>query len=229
MAHPTAMPNSKGYLDPYRHALRDRGVGFDALLWRSQDAQQRRFDALADAADPTDRIIADLGSGLADFAMRLRDRAAHPARYLALEALPELAAKAAELAAKLPFPAESIELDFAGESDAFDRLARDRGVTAFYFSGSLNTFKQRDAERVLVRAWDALAKHAGPGGALAFNFLSDRNHGNRKAPTGPARRFDTHRLLGFALDRTPLVRFDQTYLEGHDATIAMIVPQPKTA
>ena len=221
------MPSNKGYLDPYRQAVRDRGVGFDALLWRSEDAQRLRFDALANAADPAGRVIADLGSGLADFATRLRDLGRHPAGYLAIEAVPELASKAAETVEHLPFPAESIELDFAGQPDAFDRLVRDRGAEALYFSGSLNTFKQRDAERVLARAWDALTAHASPGAALAFNFLSDRNHGNRKGPTGPARRFDTHRLLGFALDRTPLVRFDQTYLDGHDATIAMTTPPSK--
>jgi hypothetical protein len=221
------MANRKGYLEPYRQAVRERGVGFDALLWRSEDAQRARFDALARAADPSGRVIADLGSGLADFALRLRDLGREPARYLAVEAVPELAARAAETARGLPFPAESIELDFAGAADAFETLVRDRGATGLYFSGSLNTFKQREAERVIARAWDALTSHAGGGAVLAFNFLSDRNHGTRKGPTGPARRFDTHRLVGVALDRTPLVRFDQTYLDGHDATIAMTVPGPR--
>jgi hypothetical protein len=59
-----------------------------------------------------------------------------------------------------------------------------------------------------------------------FNFLSDRcaEHLRRQDPT-PARRFDTHAMLDWALHRCTSVRFRQDYLpHGHDATIAMITP-----
>jgi len=43
-------------------------------------------------------------------------------------------------------------------------------------------------------------------------------------PTDPARRLDPLRLVDWALDRTPLVRFRQDHLAGHDGLIAMDRP-----
>lgn len=224
------------YLTPYREAVASLGPSFEALLWRNADMQRTRFDVLADLLDlttePAGRVVVDLGAGLADLALRLKERGLRPAGYLGVEALPELRAQAAARLAEAGLPAwcacEMLDADFAADAALFDRLVAERSASAFVFSGSLNTFRQRDAERVLDRAWDAALRVPGYAGRLAFNFLSDRApRAARRKSLGPASRFDTLRMVAWALDRTPLVTLRTDYLNGHDATIAMRPATPR--
>lgn len=209
------------YLAPYLDAAHEVGARFEALLWRSESAQIARFDAIIDMAAPTGRVVADLGAGLADLHARMVARNVGQARYLAIEAVPTLAGAARDrLRASGAHRAEVIEADFAADADLFNRLVKTERADLLVFSGSLNTFPQREALAVLERAWSAVAMR--PSAALAFNFLSDRcDPGRRAESTGPAHRFDTLALLDWALDRTPLVTFQQDYLHGHDATVVM--------
>ncbi|MEL6329130.1 MAG: class I SAM-dependent methyltransferase [Planctomycetota bacterium] len=208
------------YLDPYREAFEDAGPRFEALLWKNPRAQIARFDAAIDTVSMRDAVVADLGCGLGDLALRLDERGARPLKYIGVEGVGGLAEAALKKISGLGFATAVHEADFVAEAGVFEDLVRDHGVRVLVFSGSLNTLKQREAERVLDRAWGAIAPATGAG--LVFNFLSDRHGGRRTEATGPANRYDTVRALGWAMDRTPLVRFSQDYLEGHDATIAMI-------
>lgn len=213
------------YLEPYREAVRDGGARFESLLWKSPAAQRRRFDVLIRSCRLRGRVIADLGSGLGDLALRMHERGVEYGRYLGVEGVGELASVSRTRLAGAGVAEWSVlEADFVADAGLFARLVREHRAEVLIFSGSLNTLGQTEAERVLDRAWDALARVRG--GQLAFNFLSDRS---RRPPptTGPAHRFDTVRLFAWALDRTPLVKVRHDYWHGHDATMWMGVdPAP---
>jgi hypothetical protein len=215
------MPGRNDYLEPYRRAVAEGGARFESLLWKNADAQAARFDAAIDMFPMAGVGLADLGAGLGDFAQRLDHRGVAPGRYVGVEGVRELADEGRRRLKDVSFPATMIEADFVAEERLFASLVADHGVGVLAFSGSLNTMAQADAEAVLARAWHSIDRT--PGAGLVFNFLSDRHGGRRTEETGPARRYDTLGLLGWALERTPLTRFRQDYLGGHDATVAMTV------
>lgn len=208
------------YLSPYREAVEHAGASFEALLWRSRDFQTRRFETIAAMADPTGRVLADLGCGRADLLAWMHEQRVRYGRYVGVEAVPELLRYSRARAADEKLPeAEFIEADFAAAGDGFDRLVAEHGVDMLVFSGSLNTFDEPHALEVLDRAWRAVARVRG--GLLVFNFLSTRHPPDAGANPHPARRFDPVRMLDWALARTRLTRLRHDYLDGHDATVAM--------
>jgi len=224
MGPPTPKDPGRGpqpeYLRPYCEAVGRHGPCFKALLWNAPETQRRRFKAIVQMAPLEGRVVADMGCGRADLAAYLRERGVGYARYIGVEGVAELLSASRERAAAEALPAcDFLALDFVADKAAFETLARDDGVQVFVFSGSLNTLRQRDARRVLDRAWEAVRRV--PGGALVFNFLSDRR---RRGEAGPAHRFDAACMAEFALERTARIRLRTDYLDGHDATIAMFAP-----
>lgn len=213
---------SKGsYLDPYREAVARSGSNFETLLWNSREFQRVRFQTLADIVDLTGRVVADLGAGRADMLEWMHAHGVAYGGYVGVEALAEHVAFMRERARKESLPnAEFVQADFAADRDLFRGLAHDFGAQVLIFSGSLNTFDEEHAREVLGLAWEAVKQIHG--GALAFNFLSDRYVPPKGAvPTGPAKRFSPVRMLDWALSESQCVRLRHDYLEGHDATIAM--------
>lgn len=215
-----AIVGDGSYLEPYRDAVRKSGPRFESLLWRDRRYQGRRFEVFAEMVDLRGRVICDLGCGRADFAAHLSEHGIAWGRYIGVDGVAELV-EACRTRAEAAGWAGCVfhERDFAAEAGLFGSLVADAGVEVFAISGALNTFEQPLAERVLQRVWAGLESSGR--GTLVFNFLSDRRHGRQAV--APARRFDTYRLLGWALDRTDAVRFRHDYLDGHDATIAMTV------
>lgn len=215
-------PGQTPYLDPYRDAVSKVGPRFEALLWQSAAAQHRRFAVMAKMKNPTGRVVVDLGCGRADLASFLHGRGVEYGAYVGIEGVEELAVAARERLAREGVPEAAVMVrDFVAETGLYRELVRDHRADTLVFSGSLNTLSQDQAERTLDTAFDALE----PGGVLLFNFLSDRAGADRRSQkTGPASRFDTVRLIGWALDRSPLVKFRQDYLDGHDATILVARP-----
>lgn len=197
------------YLEHYRQILRDKGPGFEATGWRNPDFQRERFRVSLEMQDCAGRVVLDAGAGRADFAAYMLEQGVEYKRFIALDAMEEMTRLVRER--NLP-RVEPVTLDFAGEADAFEQF---RGAEAVFFGGSLNTFEQEHALRVLDRAWAIEPE------ALVFNFLTARCPTPRHADAGPANRFDPLAMLDWALERTHLVRFRQDYLAGHDATIAM--------
>lgn len=227
---------SGDYLKPYADAVADAGPRFEALLWRNRESQQQRFIALAEMLDLPGRSIADMGCGRADLAVFCHERGIMTARYIGIEGVPELAQASADVIAVAGLAHACVRTgDFVADATMFDRLVREDEIDTIFFGGSLNTMPQREGERVLDRAWDALLSRIGglaqPAGAmsrvLVFNFLSDRFKGRRRRvrhdAAHPAHRYDTARMVAWALDHTPLVRFRHDYLDGHDATVVMAV------
>jgi SAM-dependent methyltransferase len=210
------------YLAPYAQAVDRSGPCFEALLWRSRQTQAERFAVIAQTADLVGRVVADLGCGRGDLAAWLADAGVEYGRYIGVDGVPEMIAFSQERAARERLvECEFLTADFAADTAFFEGLARNHNVDCLVFSGSLNTMDQALAEVVLDRAWRAMARIRGQ---LVFNFLSDRDGGFPacEVDEGPARRFDTLRMVRWALDRTTRVVFRHDYLDGQDATIGMM-------
>lgn len=212
------------YLDPYRDAVREMGAGFESQLWLSREAQKRRFRVIERFARPEGRILADIGSGVADLLMYLKERDRLPERYIGIEGVAEMTEHAIARAREHGIGGASCSIhDFVRETDLARQLVGEARVEVFVFSGSLNTLQTEDAIGVLDRYYDAL-EGAGRG-RLVFNFLSDRVDKQRTPAHPPAVRFDTVRMLDWAFGRSPLVRMSHDHLRGHDCTILMRVPE----
>lgn len=201
------MSDPPAYLAPYARAAREHGGSFESTLWASRAYQRIRFEVMAQLVDFHGAVVLDAGAGRGDLAAHLQERGVRWRRYIALEAV-EPMARAIE-ALQLP-DVEVQRVDFVRDKGAFARLAPEIIV----FSGSLNTLSQSRALRVLERAYAAASR------AVVFNFLSDRGPAGRSA-AAPAQRFDTLKVLRWALGLTPCLAFRHEYLGGHDATIAL--------
>jgi len=198
-----------GYLAPYRRAIDDFGVSFEAMLWASKEKQLGRFAVMAGLADLTGRVVLDAGCGLGDFAQWLIEHEVAYGRFVGLEGLADMVRAASERG--LP-EASFHACDFVAEPDAFARFKPD----VVTFSGSLNTLRSEAATDVLRRAWAAAAE------GVVFNFLSAKNHVPNAVDPSPAVRWEPAPMVEFALSLTPNVLFRQDYFAGHDATIAML-------
>jgi len=199
--------STQDYLHPYRLAVAAHGAGFAATLWGSERAQVLRFDIMIDRIDFRDAVIVDAGCGQGDFAARLLERQVPFARLIGLDAMDPMVAEANDRG-----------LD-RSRFETVDVVANDEAFAAHSpdwvcFSGTLNTMDDKTARALLTRAWSAARI------GVAFNFLSDRPAERwRERDLTPARRFDTLAWIEWALALSPKVTFDQSYLDGHDATI----------
>jgi SAM-dependent methyltransferase len=201
---------SDEYLDPYRRSHARHGVEFPVTMWASPRSQARRFEVFSRLCKIEGKRVLDIGCSRGDLADYLIRRGIGFASYTGVDALAEV-------------------IDFA-RSRGLERCSfqcgdvlREPGLLALgqpqvtCISGTLNTMKS-DAQvyAVLTAAW------AATGDALIFNFLSDRAAPSAAEQHGDVRRFDTTRLVDWALSRTSQMAFRQDYFRhGHDATILM--------
>lgn len=219
MATDKSQPDPR-YLEPYREAVRAHGPGFEALLWRSQEYQIKRFEVLAQACQPKGKVLADLGAGRGDLFEYLQAVNQAPTKYIGVEGISELVEPAQKR-----FPDSSwVIADFVSDKALFERLVTEFGVSVVVFSGSLNTLDERTAMVVLDRVWDAL--HRIDGAVLAFNFLSSAGR-KRRESTGPANRFSSGNVFKWAQRASGHMLFRQDYLGPHDATVAVYASAPK--
>ena len=213
-SHRSDSDASGAYLRPYELAVEQFGPSFEATLWLSRDAQQKRFGVIAAMVDLTGAHILDAGCGMGDFAQYLHRRSIDFASYVGLEGIEKLVDAATARGLERARFALS---DFVDDAGAFVGHFPDAAQPdVIVFSGSLNTLKEKRARIVLDRAWNAANR------ALVFNFLSKRNGQLKPKDPSPARRYDPLAMLDWALCRTPNVQFRQDYLAGHDATVAML-------
>jgi SAM-dependent methyltransferase len=205
------MPHAAEYLRPYADAAKLHGGRFEATLWRSEAMQQRRFEVLAEISALAARSklrpvrILDAGCGRGDFARYLAGMGIEIGEGIGIEAMPALRRAAARGA---PSRWRFLAGDFLADPESFRRHAPD----LVFFSGSLNTFTLPGLRRAVGRAFEAASI------GVAFNVLS-KSGVRRAEPTSPARRFDTPRLLEWAMGLTPVVALRQDYLGSHDATL----------
>lgn len=213
------MPDQPDYLKPYARAIETHGPTFEATLWLNRQKQTDRFRVFTQMMNLAGRTIVDAGCGLGDLAAYLDLAGIHYARYLGLEAIPQMYDQARTRT--LP-RAHFFNTDFAQDEQCFDKLAKSEKFDVAVFSGSLNTFDEGDARAIVGRAFAALP----PGGCVMFNFLSTRHWKTHAPDPYPARRFDPVKMVEFALGQTPLVVMRQDYMAGHDATVGMVKPTP---
>ena len=196
------------YLAPYVEALEASGPGFDATLWASPEGQVRRFDVLIDLGDIGAHRILDVGCGPGDLAHRLIELEIPFTEYIGFDALEGMVDKAA--GENLPRCRFEV-VDVVTRPQRMAEVRPDIVVV----SGTLNAMDEECARKLMGAAFEASAV------ALVFNFLSNRPHPDRDGCVAPASRFNTAAWLDWAMEQTPLVRFTQSYYQGHDATIAM--------
>jgi SAM-dependent methyltransferase len=214
----------RSYLQPYEDATRRQGPGFESQLWMSRDAQDTRFGVLCDVGRFAGRVVADLGCGVGDFPIYMQQHRSDdfPKSYVGIEGVHAMAEHARERIELEGIDRTLIEVgDFVADESLPDLLVNDAGAEVFVFSGSLNTLAQQQAQDVLSRFWNALVDSER--GTLVFNFLSLRHNAQQTPAQPPAVRFDPVSMLGWALERTPIVQVRHEYLKGHDATIVMDV------
>lgn len=218
------MSADSSYLDPYRDAVAEMGVGFEAQLWLSKGAQKKRFEVIADALGDQPGVIADLGCGQGDLLVYLKGIKCLPKHFIGVEGVEDMTLHAQKLADELGIQHAVFQThDFVADTWLPDQLVKDAGVECFIFSGSLNTLSMEQAQSVLAQFYKAL-ETAGRG-TLIFNFLSNRHDKQRTPAQAPAVRFDPTEMLDWALNQTTRTQLRHEYLAGHDATIVMQVPQ----
>lgn len=208
------------HLRPYTEAVDQLGATFEATLWASRDHQKTRFEVLAGMCPFKGLSVLDAGCARGDLGVYLVERSEAPSRYIGVEGVPELVDAAREHAPAGSFVGLG---DFVSDPESLSRIASEAGerdgcADVVVFSGSLNTLRTDAALAVLARSWPMCRV------GMAFNFLSDRCAAElRGRDTGPAHRFDTVRVLTWALTMTPRVLFRQDYFPGgHDATVVML-------
>jgi SAM-dependent methyltransferase len=201
---------SDEYLDPYRRAQARHGAQFPVTLWASPRSQARRFEVFTRLCQMKGKRVLDIGCSRGDLAAYLVGRGIGFASYTGVDALPEVVAYARGRGLeRCTFQCGDVlrepELLALGQPEVI------------CISGTLNTMKKNaQVYAVLTAAW------AATGQALLFNFLSDRVGPEAAPQVGAVRRFDTLRLLDWALKRASQVAFRQDYFRhGHDATILM--------
>ncbi len=192
-------------LKPYQEAIAEFGPGFEATLWSSPQAQIKRFDVMLEMVDLTDQRVVDAGCGIGDFAARLLHRDVQFRSYVGLDGLEGMVQKASERGLER---CHFEVADFERHPDVFTKHQPDWTC----FSGSLNTFTQRQLRLVVGAALDQ--SRCG----VVFNVLSNRAHQRFPVKVSPARRMNVVKLLDWTLGLSSRVQFRQDYLDGHDAT-----------
>jgi hypothetical protein len=191
------------YLEPYVHAARRWGAGFQALLWASAKTQRARFEAIRRICPLAGKSLLDAGCGRADFMGYLIEQNGLPADYIGLEGV-EVLADAAE---QRKYPnARIIRGDFVR-----DPAKLFVGADVIVFSGSLNTMGDDLFYGTLRRAYDATA------GAVVFNYLASSGLAGKDFLVW-RREQD---VTSFARKTADEVKMLADYLPG-DCTVAMI-------
>jgi len=201
------------YLDAYRAAHQRHGAEFDVTLWASEKTQRRRFEVFTEMLDLHGRRLLDAGCSRGDLAAYLLASKVKYARYVGVDALPEVIEYARERGLKR---ADFEVCDFVQNPHCLASMSPD----VVMISGTLNTMPIDTALAVLDGAWEAA------GEALIFNFLPDTASPQAPRQAYPAHRLSTFQLLGWAVRQTWAVQYRQDYFpEGHDATVLMRKPR----
>jgi SAM-dependent methyltransferase len=179
----------------YEAHVRRFGYGYRALGFGRRSSQEKRFAALLSMGRLDGRSLLDAGCGFGDFLAWLNARGMHP-RYTGVDSCAPMAARGARR--------------FAGTGARF--VAADAMTWQppqpfdYVVASGLFGLAAKDARRRIRPTLERLFENTRVG--LAVNFLS------AAAPRRSAARLyvDPAELLGFALQLTPSVRLDHTYM-----------------
>ncbi|MBG84098.1 MAG: hypothetical protein CMJ40_06070 [Phycisphaerae bacterium] len=203
--------HTPAYLHPYSEAMDHFGPGFEATLWQNRGSQSLRFDVAMSMVDFSNVRLADLGCGPGDLVGHLRGSGVELAGYLGIDAQSEMIALA-----KSNHECDGVEF-LAVDLVADPGILKQWSPDVCFFSGTLNTMSPRMAWKLVMLAFESSRV------GVVFNFLSDRPHDRfSKKDLKPARRFNTAKWLDRSMRVSSRVAFRQDYLDGHDATIAIL-------
>ena len=194
------------YLEPYREASKEHGGSFYATLWRSKEGQQLRFNMMRKGIDFSGTSILDVGCGLGDFADFLLTQQIPFSSFHGIDAMEQMVSEAEHKS--LPRCTFSI-------GDVVEKAQLLKGFDWITMSGTLNAMPQNIAMKLVSNAFSACNI------GVAYNFLSNQCKQNIQEDLTPASRFETIKMLEQAFQLTRNVNFDQSYLDGHDATIIL--------
>ncbi len=85
----------------HRQRIAEFGTGTQALGWRGEPSQRKRFEVIAAAADFSGATVLDVGCGLGDLKAYLDERF-EGVRYLGVDQMPEFIAAASQRYAQCP-------------------------------------------------------------------------------------------------------------------------------
>ena len=161
---------------------------------------------MCNGIDFSDMSILDVGCGLGDFADYLIDHQISFASFQGIDAMEQMISEANNKS--LPRCTFSI-------GDVIENEGLLQGFDWITMSGTLNAMPQSLAMELVSKAFSACTI------GVAYNFLSNQCKQNLEEDLTPASRFDTVQMLEQAFKLTRNVTFDQSYLDGHDATIIL--------
>jgi len=195
------------YLKPYEAAVKEFGGTFSATLWHSEKGQQLRFNTLVSLVNFANMKILDIGCETGDFSAFLISNKIHFELFHGIDAMSAMIQTAKN---------RQLKRSKFTTLDVFENIDLLQGYDWITMSGTLNAMSQKKALQLIDWAFEASSN------GVAFNFLSDQcNRAKSNEDLTPASRFDTLSILKYALQKTSIVSFDQSYLNGHDATIVM--------
>ena len=187
----------------YEEHIRRYGFGFRALGFGRRDSQEKRFGAVLGLGDLHGKRVLDVGCGLGDFLAWLHARGIEP-EYTGIDVVrPSI---------------ERCRARFKGTDARFligDALTFVKGEPYDYVVASgIFGYNAKDTRKRLQPTLERLYDLSRIG--LAVNFLS------RRAPTrSPGRLYlQPSDVLQFALELTPAVKLDHTYLP-NDFTVCL--------
>lgn len=136
----------------YHAAIAEYGFNARGLHWRSQEAQDIRFDQLAALLPSDARTIVDAGCGFGDLYLYLHSNGRDSIGYVGLDALEIMVAEASSRTAQPIYQCDVLH----------DPLIEGE----FYLcSGALNILTRYEAHRFIRRCYDASSR------GVIFNFL----------------------------------------------------------
>jgi len=89
------------------------------IFWSSKTAQEKRFEALLDIGDLTDKEILDVGCGYGDFLTYIKNKGININKYVGVDIVEDIVKKAKELHPDVNISARDIQKDPI-EEDSFD-------------------------------------------------------------------------------------------------------------
>ncbi len=161
---------------------------------------------MCNGIDFSDVSILDVGCGLGDFANYLLDQQIPFSSFHGIDAMEQMISEAKSKS--LPRCTFSI-------GDVIENEDLLQGFDWITMSGTLNAMPQTLAMELISKAFSACTI------GVAYNFLSNQCKPNLEEDLTPASRFDTVQMLEQAFNLTRNLTFDQSYLDGHDATIIL--------
>jgi SAM-dependent methyltransferase len=108
--------NSQMYRKRLNYYNENKGA---EIFWSSRDAQEKRFEALLDIGDLTDKEILDVGAGYCDLLDYLEKRNIKIKKYVGIDIVPEIVKKARELHPNVNIEIRDIQKDSI-EENSFD-------------------------------------------------------------------------------------------------------------